>query len=45
MARKIQPSRRRAGRTDSGAAWISYSDMMAALLLVFVLVLMQDVIN
>ncbi|MDD3411347.1 MAG: OmpA family protein [Eubacteriales bacterium] len=32
-------SRRRAGRVDAGAAWISYSDMMAALLLVFVLVL------
>lgn len=43
MARKIQPSRRRAGRTDSGAAWISYSDMMAALLLVFVLVLCYSI--
>ncbi len=31
--------RRRPGRADAGAAWISYSDMMAALLLVFVLVL------
>ena len=32
---------RRAGRTSSGtgASWISYSDMMAALLLIFVLIL------
>ena len=30
----------RAGRsTNSGARWISYSDLMAALLLVFVLIL------
>ena len=34
--------RRRRG-TDSGAAWISYSDMMAALLLLFVLVLCYSV--
>ncbi len=34
---------RRSGRTDGGAAWISYSDMMAALLLVFVLVLCYSV--
>ena len=32
-------SRGRSSRVDGGAAWISYSDMMAALLLVFVLVL------
>ncbi len=31
--------RGRSSRVDGGAAWISYSDMMAALLLVFVLVL------
>jgi chemotaxis protein MotB len=31
--------RGRASHTDTGAAWISYSDMMAALLLVFVMVL------
>ena len=31
--------RGRSSRVDNGAAWISYSDMMAALLLVFVLVL------
>ena len=43
MARRTQPSRRRAGRVDSGAAWISYSDMMAALLLVFVLVLCYSI--
>lgn len=36
-------SRRRPGRIDAGAAWISYSDMMAALLLVFVLVLSYSV--
>lgn len=30
---------RRAGRSSGGASWISYSDMMAALLLIFVLVL------
>ena len=36
-------SRRRPGRVDAGAAWISYSDMMAALLLVFVLVLCYSV--
>jgi chemotaxis protein MotB len=42
MPRK-EYSRRRAGRVDAGAAWISYSDMMAALLLVFVLVLTYSV--
>lgn len=35
--------RRSGGRVDSGAAWISYSDMMAALLLVFVLILCYSV--
>ncbi len=30
---------RRSGKADGGSSWISYSDMMAALLLVFVLVL------
>lgn len=30
---------RRPGRMDGGASWISYSDMMAAMLLVFVLIL------
>lgn len=38
MTRKSR-SRGRSSRIDNGAAWISYSDMMAALLLVFVLVL------
>ena len=38
MTRKAR-SRGRSSRVDGGAAWISYSDMMAALLLVFVLVL------
>ncbi len=42
MQRKAY-SRRRAGRVDAGASWISYSDMMAALLLVFVLVLTYSV--
>lgn len=38
MARqRIQNNR--AGRSGGGSAWISYSDMMAALLLVFVLIL------
>lgn len=35
--------RRGAGKSDGGASWISYSDMMAALLLVFVLVLCYSV--
>ena len=39
MARRVRPARRRPGKVDVGASWISYSDMMAALLLVFVLVL------
>ena len=38
MTRRTR-SRGRSSRVDGGAAWISYSDMMAALLLVFVLVL------
>lgn len=42
MARRTY-SRRRGGRVDAGASWISYSDMMAALLLVFVLVLCYSV--
>ena len=40
-------SRRKNGRgprgTDSGAHWISYSDMMASLLLVFVLAVCYSV--
>ena len=36
-------SRRRSGRADGGSAWISYSDMMAALLLLFVLFLCYSV--
>lgn len=36
-------SRRAGGKADGGAAWISYSDMMAALLLLFVLVLCYSV--
>ena len=42
MARK-RYIRRGAGKADGGSAWISYSDMMAALLLVFVLVLCYSV--
>lgn len=34
---------RRGGKSDGGASWISYSDMMAALLLLFVLVLCYTV--
>lgn len=36
-------TRRSGSKADGGAAWISYSDMMAALLLVFVLVLCYSV--
>ncbi len=43
MAQTRARGRRRAGRADAGAAWISYSDMMAALLLVFVLVLCYSI--
>lgn len=43
MARRIRASRRRPGRVDGGASWISYSDMMAALLLIFVLVLTYSI--
>lgn len=42
MARR-KMMRRNAGKADGGSAWISYSDMMAALLLVFVLVLCYSV--
>lgn len=42
MARRVA-SRRRPGHVDMGASWISYSDMMAALLLVFVLVLCYSI--
>ena len=42
MARK-RYSRRNASKADGGSAWISYSDMMAALLLLFVLVLCYSV--
>ncbi len=36
-------SARRGGKTDSGSHWISYSDMMASLLLVFVLAVCYSV--
>ena len=40
MARqRIHNSRAGHGAGNSGASWISYSDMMAALLLIFVLIL------
>ena len=42
MARK-RYTRRGVGKADGGSAWISYSDMMAALLLLFVLVLCYSV--
>lgn len=35
--------RRSSGKADGGSAWISYSDMMAALLLLFVLILCYSV--
>lgn len=35
--------RRSGGKADGGSAWISYSDMMAALLLLFVLILCYSV--
>ena len=38
MARRRR-NRRLSGKADGGSAWISYSDMMAALLLLFVLIL------
>ena len=38
MARR-RYTRRSSGKADGGSAWISYSDMMAALLLLFVLIL------
>lgn len=41
MARRY--SRRRSGKADGGSAWISYSDMMAALILLFVLFLCYSV--
>ncbi len=41
MARQ-QVHNRRAGRGNSGSAWISYSDIMAALVLVFVLFLVLN---
>ncbi len=37
--RRTSRLRGRSSRVDSGASWISYSDMMSALLLVFILVL------
>ncbi len=40
MARQRIHNRRAArGSSGGGASWISYSDMMAALLLIFVLIL------
>jgi len=39
MANLSKRHSRRPGRMDGGSSWISYSDMMAALLLVFVLIL------
>ena len=39
MASLSRRHSRRPGRMDGGASWISYSDMMAAMLLLFVLIL------
>ena len=38
MARR-KMTRRNAGKADGGSAWISYSDMMAGIVMVVVLVL------
>ncbi len=43
MMSRTRHSSRRPGRADSGAHWISYSDMMASLLLVFVLAVCYSV--
>lgn len=40
---RLRRIRRRGGKADGGSAWISYSDMMAALLLLFVLFLCYSV--
>ncbi len=45
MARQRIHNRRAAQANNSGASWISYSDMMAALLLVFVLILSISLYN
>ena len=42
MARR-RYARRGGGKADGGSAWISYSDMMAALILLFVLFLCYSV--
>ncbi len=43
ISSRLRRSSRGPGRHDKGAAWISYSDMMAALLLIFVLVLSYSI--
>ena len=43
MMHRNDRRRRRQGNNDYGASWISYSDMMAALLLIFVMVLVYSV--
>ena len=43
MMTRTRHSSRRPGRADAGAHWISYSDMMASLLLVFVLAVCYSV--
>ncbi len=43
ISSRLRKSSRGPGRHDKGAAWISYSDMMAALLLMFVLVLSYSI--
>lgn len=43
ISSRLRKSSRAPGRHDKGAAWISYSDMMAALLLLFVLVLSYSI--
>ena len=43
MPGKVRRAARRPGRSDAGGHWISYSDMMASLLLVFVLAVCYSV--
>ena len=43
ISSRLRRSSRGPGRHDKGAAWISYSDMMASLILLFVLVLSYSI--
>ena len=43
--RKTAHMSRRPGRGDAGGHWISYSDMMASLLLIFILAVVLSIYN